>query len=560
VSTRETNSLARKLVDVAGTVAITMHDCGTTVGVTKGVMWQGRRYWGEGPRRPLAESISGRVACDPVIDPGDGSIIVARNEVITDDVARRIDELGIDKIQVRSPLTCAAPSGVCRLCYGADPSPGSLVEEGTAVGTIAAQVIGEAATLLTGRVCAPGGPAGPSEARSTRPGRVKFERITPAVNPNGENVALSRHGGLAIAGPKGAEEFRVPNGAILFVEDGEQVEPGQLLYRWDPSIIPILTEVGGLIRFEEIEEGETLRKERDPSGGERWVITEHGDDLHPHIIIEDEHGHGPFYYLPENAQLEVRPGDVVTPGALLAQRRADVSGDLPSIADIFEARRPRDPAVLAEVYGRVRVGERKRGKRIIWVQPVDDHGRSFRDEVQHHVPHGTPLYVYTGDHVHEGEPLVVGRLAPQDVLYILGMDAVQHYLLREAQELCRAHQVEIDDRHFEIIFAQMLRKVKVERPGDSGLLPGTIIDRTAFRAVNDELQRSVKIKDPGESQFAAGAIVTREVFAAEQARLGAEGKTLPTCEEPKLALCSTQLLGITKAAASPPAASRRRSR
>jgi DNA-directed RNA polymerase subunit beta' len=555
LKTADSGYLTRKLADVAQNVVITMHDCGTAQGVPKGVV-----YKGEEIERSLSESIRGRVSRSPITTiTGEG--IVKENEMITWEQARKIEQLGLDKILLRSPMTCQAPLGVCRLCYGMDLATGNLVEEGMAVGIIAAQSIGEPGTQLTMRTFHIGGVAKrsveESEVKAKKAGIIKFERLNAVTNERNERIALARNGLVHVLGPKGItlEDYSVPNGSVLLVEEGQQVQPGQILCKWDPHMTPILADVGGRIRFDEIVEGETLRKEKDVSGAERWVIMEHKGDLHPQIIIEDDRGQAlAFHYMPEKAHLEVREGQQVLAGSLLAKTprevagTQDITGGLPRVTEIFEARRPRDPAVMAEVAGIVRLGEKKRGKRIIWVQPVDDAGKSIGEEREHQVPHGKHLRVHTGDYVKEGEPLVVGPLVPHDILRISGVDKVQEYLVREVQSVYRSQRVDIDDKHIEIIVSQMLRKVKVETTGDTGLLPGIVIDKFAFQAVNDRLKDCVKIKDAGASKFEAGKIVSKEAFEEERARLEAEGRQLPTYVPPTPATRSTQLLGITKAA------------
>src|SRR5262249_53639541 len=306
-------------------------------------------------------------------------------------------------------------------CYGMDLATGNLVEEGMAVGIIAAQSIGEPGTQLTMRTFHIGGvvkgEVAASEARTKKGGIVRHERIEAVVNDKGERIALTRNGQITIVGPKNQEleSFSVPNGAILFFDNGQTVEPGKTLCKWDPHITPIIADRGGKVRFDEIVEGETLRKERDEAtGAERWVIMEHKGDLHPQIVIEDERGQSLIaYHTPEKAHLEVREGDVVTAGRVLAKTplevtgTEDIAGGLPRETKIFEARRPRDPAVMAEVAGVVRLGDRKRGKRIINIQPIDDQGRPIRgaEEREHQVPPGKHLRVHTGDHVREGDPL-----------------------------------------------------------------------------------------------------------------------------------------------------------
>jgi DNA-directed RNA polymerase subunit beta' len=547
--------LTRKLIDTAGNVIVTMHDCGTKLGVTKAPIWKG-----DSLERPLSESIRGRIACRTLIDRRDGSVIVAEKEMITPDKARLIEGMGIDKIRVRSPMTCQAPWGICRLCYGMDLSTGNIVEEGTAVGIVAAHSISEPSTQLTMRTFFIGSwnwrAVEESEHRAGRAGTVKFERIAAVVNDKNERVALTRNGEIAIRRRNRIlESFSIPNGATLLVEEGQEVERGQWLCKWDPHQVPILAEVGGKVRFDEIVEGETLRKERGPDGSERWVILEHTGDLHPQLLIEDDQGQVvASFYLPEKAFLEVCEGQKVSAGTLLAKKprevagTVDIAGGLPRVMDLFEARTPRNPAHMAEVAGIVRLGEKKADKRTIYVQPVDDAGRPSGEEKEHRVPAGRHLRVHTGDRIKEGDRLIFGPLVPHEILKILGPEAVQQYLLEEIQSLHRVQRLEIDDKHIEIILAQMLRQVKVETPGDTGLLPGSVIDKLAFRAINDRLKECVKVKDPGDSRFELGKIVGKEAYGEEHTRLEADGKEPPTFTAPTPATCSTLLLGITKAA------------
>jgi DNA-directed RNA polymerase subunit beta' len=555
LKTADSGYLTRKLADVAQNVVITMHDCGTTQGIAKAVV-----YKGEEIERSLSESIRGRVSRNTMTTTA-GEVIVEENEMITWEQARKVEALGVDKLLVRSPMTCQAPLGICRLCYGMDLATGALVEEGMAVGIIAAQSIGEPGTQLTMRTFHIGGTARrvveESEIKTRKAGTVKFERLNAVVTDQGKRVALTRNGEIKIVGPKDREmeTVSVPNGAVLEVEEGQLVQPGQVLCKWEPHMIPILAEVGGRIRFDEIVEGDTLRKERDQGGLERWVIMEHKGDLHPQIVIEDDRGQSlAFYYVPEKAHLEVREGQKVSAGSLLAKTprevsgTQDITGGLPRVTEIFEARRPREPAVMAEVAGKVRLGEKRRGKRSILVQPEDLHGKSMGEEKEHLVPPGKILRVHTGDYVKEGEPLVDGPLVPHDILRISGVDAVQSYLVREVQSVYRSQRVDIDDKHIEITVAAMLRKVKVEDMGDTGLLPGSVIDKFGFQEVNRRLKECVKIKDPGDSKFETGRIVSKDAFEEERARLEVEGKSPPTYTPPKSATCSVVLLGITKAA------------
>ncbi len=556
LKTADSGYLTRKLADVAQNVVVTMHDCGTTQGISKGAILKGEEI-----ERPLSDSIRGRVSRNNITTIT-GDMIVRENEMVSHEMARKIEELGVDKIIVRSPMTCEAPLGVCRSCYGMDLATNNLVEEGMAVGIIAAQSIGEPGTQLTMRTFHIGGTAGrriiDPETKARKAGTVKFENLKVVENDQRGGITLSRKGELQVLGPKDRilETHLVPYGAELKVKERDTVAVNQVLFHIDPHLTPILAESGGRCRFEEIVEGETLRKERDAgSGAERWVIMEHKGDLHPQIVIEDERGNKlEVHYIPEKAHLEVREGQQVSPGALLAKTprevggTQDITGGLPRVTEIFEARRPREPAVMAEVAGIVRLGEKRRGKRPILIQPVDDQGRSIGEEVEHLVPPGKHVRVHANEYVKAGDPLVEGPLVPHDILRISGPEAVQNYLVREVQSVYRSQRVDIDDKHIEIIISQMLRKVQVKTMGDTGLLPGSVIDKFAFREVNDRLRECVKVKDPGDSRFEVGKIVTKEQFEEVRATLEAEKKKPPTWEKPTPATSTTQLLGITKAA------------
>jgi DNA-directed RNA polymerase subunit beta' len=274
------------------------------------------------------------------------------------------------------------------------------------------------------------------------------------------------------------------------------------------------------------------------------------------VLIEDDRGQilKP-YYMPERAFIEVREGMRVHPGTVLAKTARevagtqDITGGLPRVTEIFEARRPRDPAVMAEISGKIRIGDKKRGKRLIYIQPENDQGKSIGEEKEHQVPHGKQLRIHTGEYVKEGDPLVFGPLVPHDILRISGIDAVQDYLVREVQSVYRSQRVDIDDKHIEITVSQMLRKVKIKAMGDTNLLPESVMDRFGFQAINDRLVRDcVKIKNKGDSSFEDGRVVSKEAFEEEKARIEVEGGKPPTFTTPEKATCERVLLGITKAA------------
>ncbi|HWA99601.1 MAG TPA: DNA-directed RNA polymerase subunit beta', partial [Pirellulales bacterium] len=345
------------------------------------------------------------------------------------------------------------------------------------------------------------------------------------------------------------EKYDVPAGAILRVEENKEVPAGAVLCEWDPHSIPILGEVGGKVRYEDVIDGETMRTEKDPSGHIRKVIIEHKGDLHPQVIIEDESGKIlDFYYMPEKANIEVNEGDIISAGTLLAKTprevagTQDITGGLPRVTEIFEARKPKDPAVIAEIDGTVELlGEKRRGKRTIIVRSESGIER------EHLVSHGKHLRVHAGDYVKAGEALVDGPLVPHDILRISGEEAVQQYLTREIQNVYRSQRVDIDDKHIEIIVAQMLRKVRIESVGDTGLLPGSVMDKFDFRAQNQRLHGALKITDKGDSDFVVGSVVPKEAIEQTNAQIEALGGDVVKGTRPKPATASTQLLGITKA-------------
>jgi len=550
LKTADSGYLTRKLADVAQNVVVTMDDCGTTQGITKGVIYRGEKV-----EVRLADAVMGRVSRQNIVNPITDEVIVRENEMITADIARRIEDLGLERIQVRSPMTCDAALGTCRTCYGMDLATGTLVEEGMAVGIIAAQSIGEPGTQLTMRTFHIGGTVNTSveesETKAKRGGSVRFTRMKFVRNEEGRDIVLTRNGEIAILDPKGREieKYEVPTGATLLVQENQEIEAGAILCQWNPHSIPILAEVSGRARFEDIVEGETMRLEKDPSGHIRRLIVDHKGELHPQIVIEDADGKPlDVYYLPERAHIVAEEGEAVSAGATIAEtpREAsgitDITGGLPRVTEIFEARKPKDPAVIAEVDGVVEIlGEKRRGKRTIIVRSESGIER------EHLVPHGKRFQVHSGDIVKAGQALVDGPLVPHDILRISGEEAVQQYLLHEIQSVYRSQRVEINDKHIEIIVARMLRKVKIENPGDTSLLPGLDMDRFEFRAVNQELSKCVKISNKGDSDFEVGTIVPKEALEQVNAQTEALGGESAKGSRPKPATASTQLLGITKA-------------
>ncbi len=550
LKTADSGYLTRKLADVAQNVVVTMDDCGTTRGITKGVIFRGEQV-----EVRLATAINGRVSRQNIVNPVTDEVIVRENEMITPEIARKIEDMGLGKIQVRSPMTCDASLGVCRCCYGMDMSTGAQVEEGMAVGIIAAQSIGEPGTQLTMRTFHIGGVAGTvteeSEKRSKKAGIVKLTRMRYVANEAGDVVVLNRNGEIAILDPRGREleVHKVPAGAILKVKDDEEIKINAILCQWNPFAIPVLSEVSGIIRYEDIIDGETMQEETDASGTVRRSIIDFKGDTHPQIVIEDDKGAVvDVVYLQVRAHILVAEGARISAGTALAEvpREAsgisDITGGLPRVTEIFEARKPKDPAVLAQVDGVVEIlAEKKRGKRTIIVRSESD------EEYEHLVPPGKRFRVHTGDHVKAGQQLVDGPLVPHDILDVSGEEAVQQYLVHEVQSVYRSQRVEINDKHIEIIIARMLRKVRVEDAGDTALLPGMILDRFEFLTENEKLSQQIRVKDKGDSDLRKGQIIPKPMLEETNLQIEAEGGKPIKGTKPKPATYSTQLLGITKA-------------
>jgi len=491
LKTADSGYLTRKLADVAQNVIITSFDCGTVNGISKSAVYRGDRV-----EVPLYKNITGRVSLNNIVDLIKDEEIVKENELITEEKAKKIEALGFEKIRVRSPLTCEKGQGLCVKCFGMDLSKGKLIEEGTAAGIIAAESIGEPGTQLTMKTFHIGGTATrsieESEIRVRRAGRVKYsDSLNVVENPEGENITLSGNGEIYIVNDKDrqVEKHVVPLGASVLVKDNEKIAVNRAIVKWDPHMTPILAEMEGKARFEDIIENKTMRKEYDSvTRIKRKVIVEHKGDLHPQIIIEDRTGKiQGLYPIPEKAHIEVEENAKVVAGTLLAKtpreiaRTEDITGGLPRVSEIFEARRPKDPAVMSEIDGTIELGEKKRGKRTIIVK--GDSGM----EVEHLVPRGKHLRVHRGDRVKAGDALVEGPLVLQDILRICGEEELQHYTLKEVQNVYRSQNVPIDDKHVEIIISQMLRKVEVSEPNDTNLLPGTVLDKFKFKEMNMEV-------------------------------------------------------------------------
>jgi DNA-directed RNA polymerase subunit beta' len=561
LKTADSGYLTRKLADVAQNVIVNQRDCGTTSGIVKRAT-----YKGEEIDIPLRESIIGRIARETIRNPITDTLIVSENQIITEEAARAIEDLGIDSVMVRSPLTCDSPSGVCAKCYGQDLSTGHLVEEGMAVGIMGAQSIGEPGTQLTMRTFHTGGVATrritENSVQAGHAGTVELRDVNevPTLDEDGNRIltALKRNGEIAILDPKGREieHYKVPYGAAILVKPGDTVKRGQVLVKWDPHRTPILAEKSGVVRFEDIIPGETVRTEQEAAGGkgkkgklgEALVVIEHKGERHPRIVIEDAAGKIlDFHYLPAKARIEVKEGQKIEAGHMLARQpravagSADIVGGLPRVTELFEARKPKDPAIMAEISGTVELrSDKRRGKMTVVI-------RSGDIEKEHHVPQDRHLLVHTGDFVQAGDPLIDGPLIPHDILRIKGEEALYNYLLEEVQNVYRAQGVVINDKHIEVILTQMLRKVRVETPGDTDILPFDVVDKFRFRGENQRIAGMVRVVESGGTNLPVGAMVTKAEIREANAKAEAEGKEGAKAKKPRPATGRTLLLGITKA-------------
>ncbi|MHC4446923.1 MAG: DNA-directed RNA polymerase subunit beta', partial [Planctomycetota bacterium] len=554
LKTADSGYLTRKLYDVAQAVVVNEQDCRTKRGIPKRAI-----YKGEEIDVPLRDVIVGRTSRQTIRNPITDQLIVDEHQLITIDIAIKIEALGIDSVQVRSPLSCDTPRGVCALCYGMDMSSGQRVEEGLAVGTIAAQSIGEPGTQLTMRTFHTGGIAArglvETSHRTTHGGIVELRdcnEVEVKTERGSTVIALKRTGEVVVLDDKNREleKYKVPYGATLHVKTGDKAKKGQILVEWDPHRTPILAEKSGTARFKDIEIGETVREEQTKAGRvAELIVIEHTGEKHPQIVIEDEKGTIlDFHHLPAKARIEVQEDQRIEMGQMLARQpkevlgSADIVGGLPRVTEIFEARTPKDPAVTAEISGTVELhSDKRKGKMTIRVisEPGVEH--------DHHVPQGKHLLVHTGDHVHAGDPLTEGPLIPADILRIKGEEALYTYMLDEVQNVYRAQGVPISDKHIETILRQMLGKVRVLSPGDTNLLPNEVVDKFHFRECNAGIAAMLRISEPGDTSLPAGALVDKDEIREANALAEAEGKSPAKGKRTRPATAKTLLLGITKA-------------
>jgi DNA-directed RNA polymerase subunit beta' len=557
LKTADSGYLTRKLCDIAQSVIIGEIDGGATRGVLKRAVFKGEQV-----DVPLRDQLIGRVSVRDIVDPVKDIVIVKANEMISADQAKAVENLGLDAVEVRSPLTSESRSGCSVLDYGMDLSTGKLVEPGLAVGIIAAQSIGEPGTQLTMRTFHTGGigqrSAQDTEYRAGNTGTLELRDVNPVPVKDEEGhdcfVALRRNGELAILDGKGREleKFKIPYGAYVYGADKTDIKKGAVLVKWDPHRAPILAEKDGVVQYKDLIEKETFRIE-DAGGGKRAkVMIEHKGDLTPAINITDEAGNIlDFHYLPARARIEVEDGQKIKAGHMIARQpratggSSDIVGGLPRVTEIFEARKPKDPAFMAEISGRVEiVSDKRKGK--ITIKVISESGI----DKDHHVPADKQLLVHTGDVVQAGDALTEGPLVPHDILRIKGEEALWEYMLNEVQNVYRAQGVGINDKHIELILAQMIRKVKVESPGDTDLLPQEVVDKFTFKQKNRAVEQFFRITDAGGTDLKLNDLVHKSVIKEANAKAESEGKEPAKAKRARPASGRTLLLGITKAALS----------
>jgi len=499
LKTANSGYLTRRLVDIAQDMIVSEDDCRTLDGIYVMALVEGGEII-----QPLDERILGRIAAENIRDPLTGEVICKAGEEIQESHVKEIVDAGIDQVKIRSVLTCQSRRGVCVKCYGRDLARGKLVEKGEAVGVIAAQSIGEPGTQLTMRTFHIGGTASKVveqtvlEAKNN--GKVKYLNLNTVRNKEGDMVVMNRNGKIVVYDETGREKekYSVVYGARIKVKDGATVQAGQRLVEWDPYSLSILTDVGGKVAFGDVIEGVTMKEEVDEvTGLSRHVIIDYpGSNFRPRISIKDESGKTAKvpggnsvarYLLPAGAHILVERGQEASPGDVLAKiprettKTKDITGGLPRVAELFEARRPKEQAVISEIDGTVEYGGFVKGMRKIIVK--NDMG----DVKEYYIPKGKHVNVHEGDWVQAGEPLMDGSANPHDILDVLGPKELQKYLVDEVQEVYRLQGVSINDKHIEIIVRQMLRKVKIEDPGDTDFLIGSQVDKFVFAEENERV-------------------------------------------------------------------------
>ncbi len=513
LKTANAGYLTRRLVDVAQDVVIRDHDCGTLDGIEVESLVEGGEII-----ESMRERILGRVALEEIRDPFSGDVIVKGNDEIDETLADRIEDIGIDKVKIRSVLTCKSRQGVCALCYGRDLARGRLVNVGEAIGIIAAQSIGEPGTQLTMRTFHIGGTASRRAEQTTLEcridGKVKFINLKSVKNREGNLIVMNRNGEIAILDENGRERRRysVIYGAKLRMKDGQKVKEGEILAEWDPYSIPVLTEVSGKVKFGDIIEGVTMQEQVDEfTGLSRKVITESKDaELRPRISIKDEKGRTmnlpgsasqARYLLPVGANIFISEGDEVEAGDVIVKiprettKTKDITGGLPRVAELFEARKPKEYALISDIDGMVEFGKDLKGKRKVVIKP------DVGEPKEYMIPRGKHVNVHEGDFVKAGEALMDGPSNPHDILRVVGDKALARYLVDEIQEVYKLQGVKINDKHIEVIVRQMLKRVKIKEVGDTHFLVDDQVEKFVFEEENARVVKEGGKPAVGEPLF-----------------------------------------------------------
>ncbi|OGW14971.1 MAG: DNA-directed RNA polymerase subunit beta' [Nitrospinae bacterium RIFCSPLOWO2_12_FULL_45_22] len=491
LKTANSGYLTRRLVDVSQDVIVTEEDCHTPNGIDASALVESGEII-----EPLSERIMGKIALEDILDPFSEEVIIKANEMIDETSIEKIENTSIDKVKIRSVLTCESKEGICRMCYGQNLATGELVEIGEAVGVIAAQSIGEPGTQLTMRTFHIGGAASRTVEQTTleakKTGIFKYINLKTVTNKDGDIVVMNRNGWVAVQDEEGRERERYPvvYGARLKAKDGQMVSEGQRLVEWNPYTTFILTEVSGKVAFGDIIEGVTMKEELDEvTGFSQKVIVEHQEEKRqPRVNIKDQNNKTiGRYLLPAGAHLAVSEGDIVYAGDIITKiprettKTKDITGGLPRVAELFEARKPKEQATIAEIDGTIKFGGFAKGMRKIII--ANENG----DEREYLIPRGKHVSLHEGEKVKAGEPLMDGAVNPHDILNVLGEKELQKYLVNEVQEVYRLQGVSINDKHIEVIVRQMLRRVVIEEPGDTDFLVGEQVEKELFKRRNEEI-------------------------------------------------------------------------
>ena len=558
MKTADAGYLTRRLVDVAHDVIITEEDCGTLRGLECRALKNGDEVISS-----LSERILGRVSVHDVVDPHTNEVIVVAGEEIREDEAERIEKCGVEMVEIRSVLTCESKKGVCRKCYGRNLATAKMVQMGEAVGVIAAQAIGEPGTQLTLRTFHAGGVAGNVAAnagiKAKNEARLKFEelRTVPYVDDNDVEcqMVVSRLAEVQFIDQNTEivlSSMQVPYGSSLYFKDGDNVKPGDQICRWDPFNAVIVSEYAGKLCFHDVVEGQTFKAETDETSGmtERIITDSRDHTLVPTVDVVNADGEVLVTYnLPVGGHLVVENGDVIKTGTTLVKipravgGAGDITGGLPRVTELFEARNPSNPAVVSEIDGEVSMGKQKRGNREVIVTS------KTADQKKYLVPLSRQILVQEHDAVRAGTPLSDGSITPNDILAIKGPTAVQEYIVNEVQDVYRLQGVKINDKHFEIIVRQMMRKVRIDDPGDTIFLEQELVDKLDFADENDRIWGKKVVTDAGDSEvLVKGQIVSARKLRDENSSLKRRDLKLVQVRDAVPATSTQVLQGITRAA------------